>query len=175
MLWAERRCARGGVHERSERGADTRMAMGALWQRGQRGSTHGRSASEAVAGTRGARRGRGPGMRKRRSSRWRMRLRRERGEEAKRAELAMRATLDVEAGNPLPESGDGFCRRVGSQRAGEIERGSRDGQVRALTAVGEQPVVTDAVEAARQDVKGEAAQELQGLQCPRLAPGLVGG
>src|SRR2546427_10215155 len=103
MLWAERRCARGGVHERSELSADTPMAMGALWQRGQRGSTHGRSASEAVERTRGARWWMGPGMRKRRSSRWRMRLRRERGEEAKRAELAMRATLDVEAGNPLPE------------------------------------------------------------------------
>src|SRR2546426_1579372 len=160
MLWAERRCARGGVHERSELSADTQMAMGALWQRGQRGSTHGRSASEAVERTRGARWWMGPGMRKRRSSRWRMRLRRERGEEAKRAELAMRATLDVEAGNPLPESGDGFCLRVGAHRRGDIERGSRDGQERALTAVGEQPVVTDAVEAARQHVQCEAAQKL---------------
>src|SRR3970282_2004510 len=63
-------------------------------------------------------------MRKRCSSRWRMRLGRERGEEAKRAELAMRATLDVEAGNPLPESGDGFCRRVGAHRRGALERGA---------------------------------------------------
>src|SRR3970282_2330728 len=100
-----RRCARGGVHERGELRADTQMAMGALWQRGQGGSTHGRSASDVVERTRGARWWMGPGMRKRCSSRWRMRLGGGRGEEAQRAELAKEQTQEVCVVYPFPKHG----------------------------------------------------------------------
>ena len=73
----------------------------------------------------------------------------------------MRAARDVNAGDALPEGGDGFGRCGCANGLGLGERGARRAQQRVLVAIGDESVVADAVEAARQDVKGEAAQELQ--------------
>src|SRR6202040_2132320 len=57
--------------------------------------------------------------------------------------------------------GLGLCRRHGEQFA-------RSGDVVGARAAGEQSVVTDAVEALRQNVDEEAADELAGGQCHDL-------
>ena len=80
---------------------------------------------------------------------------RERCYNPKRSDLAMRTARDVDTGDALPEGGDGFDsgRRRGNSR--RVERSACFGNECALVAVGEQAVVADAVEAARQDVEFE--------------------
>src|SRR5712691_11740279 len=108
-------------------------------------------------------------------SRRRMGLRGEPGHDAKRAAVAMRAASDVDAGDALPEGGERF--RGGAllgRGGGRIEGGTGTSQKRALVAVGKEPVVADAVEAARQHVQREAAQELLGVERQGLAARAVG-
>lgn len=99
-----------------------------------------------------------------------MRLRGEDGYDAKRAGVAMRTAREVDAGDALPESGDGFSHRGARRWRWRLERGACLGEERALIAVGEQPVVADAIEAARQHVKDEAAQEFRRSEAEEPAP-----
>ena len=92
------------------------------------------------------------------------RLRCEQGHEAKRAEAALRAALNVEMCDALPEGADRFSGRGGA-RWGSAECGPSRCEQRGLVAVGEQAVVADAVEATRQHVESEAAQKLCGSSC----------
>src|SRR6266508_21380 len=129
------------------------MAMRALWQRGQQGSTRAPEASEGAERACAARWLAGLGMRTRRWSRRRMGLRREHGHDAKRAEAALWAALDVDVRDALPEGDDGFSGRGGAWSCGGAECGTSRCEQRALIAIGEEAVVADAVEAARQHVK----------------------
>jgi hypothetical protein len=56
--------------------------------------------------------------------------------------------------------GLGLCRR-------HVEQAARSGDVVGARTAGEQAVVTDAVEALRQDVDQESADELAGGECLR--------
>src|SRR6266849_1047995 len=58
-------------------------------------------------------------------------------------------------------AGLGLCR-------GHVEQAARPGDVVGARGAGEQAVVTDAVEALRQDVDEEAADELAGGECHDL-------
>src|SRR6266571_6926832 len=140
------------------------MAMRALWQRGQQGSTRAPEASEGAERACAARWLAGLGMRTRRWSRRRMGLRCEHGHDAKRAEAALRAALNVEVRDALPEGDDGFSGRGGARGCGELQCGTSRCEQCALVAVGEQSIVADAIEAPRQYVQGKAAQELRGMK-----------
>ena len=97
-------------------------------------------------------------------------MRRERGDEPKGALAAMGTARDIDAGEALPERGDGLggggCLALGS---GRIEGGASAKKKGTLVAVGDEPVVADAVEAARQDVQCEAAQEFQWIERENFA------
>src|SRR6266705_1735499 len=139
-----------------------------------RGSTGGCTASEPVEGAFVARWSWNPGMRTPVGSRRRMGLRREPGHDAKRAAMAMRAASDVDADDALPEGGDRFRSNAIGRPGRRIEGGTGASQKRALVAVGEEPVVADAVESARQHVPREAAQELLDVERQGLAACAVG-
>src|SRR5438132_960657 len=150
-----RRGAWRGVHGWCGLRAEARRVMRALWQRGQRGSTRGRAASEPVERALAARWPWNSGMQTPVGSR-RMGLWGEPGHDAERASVAMRAASDVDPCDALPEGGDRFRGVLGS-RDRCIEGGTGASQKRALVAVGQESVVADAVEAARQHVQCETA------------------
>src|SRR3972149_1354922 len=104
--------------------------MRALWQRGERGATRAPEAREIVGRACAARWGVGGGMG--RWSRRRMGLRRKHGHDAKRAAMAVRAALDVDTRDALPESGDGFGRLGGWCERRSVERAARAGEKHAL-------------------------------------------
>ena len=78
--------------------------------------------------------------------------------------MAVRAALDVNSGDALPEGAHGFWGGRCLRERGRLERGACLGKPRALVAVSEQAVVADAVEASGQHVQREAAQKFDGLE-----------
>ena len=121
--------------------------MRELWQRGQQGSTRAPEASEGAEHACAARWLAGLGMRTRRWSRRRMGLRCEHGHDAKRAEVALRAALNVKVRDALPEGDNGFSGRGGARWGISAECGTSRCEQCALVAVGEQPVVANPVKA----------------------------
>src|SRR5688572_31749572 len=98
-----------------------------------------------------------------------MRARGEYPDRAQPADVPARAAFDIHTGDALPEDLHGLdCGWF--RDGGGGKRGSGAGEQRALIAVGEQSVVADAVEAARQHVQAEAAQELDALELHDPAP-----
>src|SRR2546430_16792023 len=89
--------------------------MRALWQRGQQGSTRAPEASEGAEHACAARWLAGLGMRTRRWARRRMGLRCEHGHDAERAEVALRAALNVKGRDALAEGDNGFSGRGGGR------------------------------------------------------------
>src|SRR5258708_39331281 len=144
--------------------------MGALWQRGQQGSTRALEVSEVAERACAARWGSDEWLQGLRGSRRWMGVRGERGDEAKGAVMATRAALDVNSGDALPEGAHGFWGGCCLHERGRLERGACLGKQHSLAAVGEQSIVPDAIEPARQHVSREAAQELEGLKTHEFAP-----
>lgn len=98
-----------------------------------------------------------------------MRARREYLDCAQPADVAARAAFDIDTGDTPPEGLHGLdCGLFGD--GGGAKRGSGASEQRALIAVGEQSVMPDAVEAARQNVQAEATQELDALELQDPAP-----
>src|SRR5687768_10656395 len=95
-------------------------------------------------------------------------------DKTKRAVVASWTTLDVDARDALPEGANRFGCASALRGCGRLECGARPGKQCGLVAVGEQPVVADAVEAARQHVQSKAAQKLDGLELHDSAPLAVG-
>src|SRR5258708_20258960 len=138
------------------------MMMRAIWQRVRSGSMYGRRAREA-----GGRDGSMDALISaalRRPSWWRIGLRHQDRNKTKRAALAMRTVLDVNSGDALPEGAHGFWGGRCPHERGRLECCARLSKQDSLVAVGEQAVMPDAVEAAGQHVKREAAQEFDGLE-----------
>src|SRR6266849_30973 len=86
--------------------------------------------------------------------------------EAKRPNTAAWAAFDVYASDALPEAALGL--RYAGSRSRRQQRCTGLLEQCALVAVGEQTVVADAVEAARQHMEREATQEFGGFELHHL-------
>src|SRR5229473_2841404 len=123
------------------------------WRRGGRARTASRRASDALIRPT-------PG-----SWRWMSCWRKDRPE-AKRPNTAAWAAFDVYASDALPEAALGL--RYAGSRSRRQQRCTGLREQCALVAVGEQTVVADAVEAARQHMEREATQEFGGFELHHL-------